>query len=249
MKIVAYIVGLVMTAGIITMVHLQYGVALSVLTVAVAACFLLGHLFWKIQREHYEIIRILTDQGLPDVYMERLQQFVVKRGFQTHAEGVAIGESIGYTGKGAYEDAIKCLQGVRVERMKYSGRGIYYTCYAYNMLMLDRISEADQVFRKHIGEMIAAERDPRMKHAVKFVRALMEIKLGHLDHAEVMLGELYKQDLRKIERSNVCYWMGKLQEMKRSGEPWRYFQECYALAGETMMKQLSAEALMVYDYE
>ncbi len=206
-------------------------------------CVVLGWHYLRSYRETTDAMALLMEKGLPQVFTDRMNTIVSERNLGGHEPMILISMAAATSLSGEFQDSIVQLEKIETAHFKSEERGYYYTCLAHSLLLMDAVDQADEIFKHHIGEMIAAERNSMARNGIKTVKALMEMKLGHMDHAEKLFTELYQQRLTNLERAMVAYWMGNLMERNNRPGALDYYRECQTRAGETIYQTWSSRKL------
>ena len=103
--------------------------------------------------------------------------------------------------------------------------------------------ESQNIFKKHIGEMLAADRDPMVQSCARCTQAILDYKQRRISIAHETLDRLLEKDLMPLQKAVALYYKGLiLRDLGKCGSN-QVFEQCSTQAGNTVFRKLSDVAL------
>lgn len=230
--------GLVMATGLIKTN------ARTLLPIAVGVFVLyLGVFIWISVSEQKRIIKILMVEGQPALYLQRMNLLKKQIRGDKFKRLIEVNIAAGLIYEGNVDQAVETLENLSIRGFSPMHKGVYYNNLAFAYLMQNRISESQDIFKKHIGEMLAADRDPMVQSCARCTQAILDYKQRRISIAHETLDRLLEKDLMPLQKAVALYYKGLiLRDLGKCGSN-QVFEQCSTQAGNTVFRKLSDVAL------
>lgn len=212
------------------------------LVLGVFAVYMLA-IIWTSIRNQKNIIKILMVQGQPDLYLQRMNLLKAQIRGDKFKRLIEINIATGLIYEGKVDDAIHILESLSLKGFSPMHKGVYYNNLAFAYLMQNRVHDSQEIFKKHIGEMLAADRDPMVKSCARCNQAILDYKQKRIHIAHDTLDRLLEKDLLPLQKAVILYYKGLIMKELGKDGICRIFEESSSHAGNTVFKELSDTAL------
>lgn len=230
--------------GLLILIYVQTKNAQVAITVALVTwCVLYAIDLVKYLHRQRRVIQILMVSGNPQQYLYEMSLLKSRAFYDKLGRLIEVNMALGLIYDGRAEEALVVLESVSIRGFKPLHRGLYYNSLALAYLMMNRVSEAQEIFKVHIGEMLAADRDFMIRSCARCTRAILDYKQNRDAVALETLERLLKCDLMPVQKSQVLYYKGLILSERGHVGVENIFEESAALAGDTTYKSLSSAAL------
>jgi len=203
----------------------------------------LATFIWFSINEQKNIIKILMIEGQPDLYLQKMS--VLKRQVKgdKFRRLIEVNICAGLIYEGNIDEAVDKLEDLSIRGFSPMHKGVYYNNLAFGYLMQNRILDSQDIFKKHIGEMLAADRDPMVQSCARCTQAILDYKQRRISIAHETLDRLLEKDLMPLQKAVALYYKGLiLRDLGKQGSN-QVFKECSTKAGNTVFRKLSDVAL------
>ncbi len=199
-------------------------------------------IIWTSIREQKNVVKILMVEGQPDLYLQKMK--ILQNQFQSdkYKRLMEINIASGLIYEGSVDDALTMLEALSLRGFNPMHKGVYYNNLAFAYLMKNRVNEAQDIFKTHIGEMLAADRDPMVKSCARCTQAILDYKQNRIEIALETLERLLEKDLMPLQKSVALYYRGLILKKIGKEDPKPIFKESSIFAGETVFRKLSEAA-------
>lgn len=205
--------------------------------------FYLAVFIWISINEQKNIIKILMVEGQPDLYLQKMNLLKKQIRGDKFKRLIEVNISAGLIYEGNVDEAIEKLENLSIRGFSPMHKGVYYNNLAFGYLMQNRIAESQDIFKKHIGEMLAADRDPMVQSCARCTQAILDYKQRRFNIADETLDRLLEKDLMPLQKAVALYYKGLiLRDLGKRGSC-QVFEECSTKAGNTVFRKLSDVAL------
>jgi len=207
----------------------------------VAAYFIA--IIWTSIREQRNVIKILMVQGQPELYIQKMNILKNQIQYDKYKRLFEVNIAAGLIYDGAVDEALEILEKLSLRGFKPMHKGVYYNNLAFAYLMKNRIDEAQEIFKTHIGEMLAADRDPMVKSCARCTQAILDYKQKRIHVALETLERLLQKELLPLQKAVALYYRGLILIELGKEDATPMFKESASNAGETIFRRLSDAAL------
>ncbi len=212
------------------------------LVLSIFAVYMLA-IIWTSIRKQKNIIKILMVQGQPQLYLQRMNLLRNQIRGDKFKRLIEINIATGLIYEGRVDEALVILETLSLKGFSPMHKGVYYNNLAFAYLMQNRVHDSQEIFKKHIGEMLAADRDPMVKSCARCNQAILDFKQNRMHIAHDTLDRLLEKDLLPLQKAVILYYKGLImKELGKEGIS-RIFEESSSHAGSTVFKELSDTAL------
>ncbi|GKT33733.1 hypothetical protein ADUPG1_007496 [Aduncisulcus paluster] len=200
-------------------------------------------IIWTSYREQKRINRILMVDGQPELFLQKMN------GFKRQVQGdkfkrlIEINIAAGLIYEGRVDEAVEILESLSLKGFSPMHKGVYYNNLAFGYLMQNRVNESQEIFKRHIGEMLAADRDPMVQSCARCTQAILDYKQRRIGVAHETLDRLLEKDLMPLQQSVVLYYKGLIMTELGKDGCGPIFEESSLKAGNTVFRHLSEIAL------
>jgi len=216
-----------------TMIPLTFGVWFVFLIVII----------WSSIKKQRDIIKILMVEGQPELYLQRMKVLKDQIRYDKYKRLIELNIATGLIYEGNVESALEIIENLSLRGFSPMHKGVYYNNLAFAYLMNNRIDESQEIFKKHIGEMLAADRDPTVKSCARCTQAILDYKQNRNSVALETLERLLQKDLMPLQKAVVLYYKGLILKEMGKGDVSQVFRDSAAFAGNTIFKNMSNNAL------
>lgn len=215
---------------------------LGPLAVGVFAAYMLV-IIWTSVREQRNIVKILMVEGQPDLYLQRMNLLKKQIRGDKFKRLIEVNIAAGLIYDGNVEAALDTLEGLSLRGFSPMHKGVYYNNLAFAYLMQNRVADSQEIFKKHIGEMLAADRDPIVQSCARCTQAILDYKQRRVHIAYETLDRLLERDLMPLQKSVALYYKGLIMKELGKDGICQIFEESSSKAGDTVFRRLSDTAL------
>jgi len=216
-----------------TMLPLTFGVWL----------FFLIAIVWSSIKKQRDIIKILMVEGQPELYLQKMKVLKDQIRYDKYKRLIELNIATGLIYEGNVESALEIIENLSLRGFSPMHKGVYYNNLAFAYLMNNRIDESQEIFKKHIGEMLAADRDPTVKSCARCTQAILDYKQNRNNVALETLERLLQKDLMPLQKAVVLYYKGLILKEIGKGDVSQVFRDSASFAGNTIFKNMSNKAL------
>ena len=200
-------------------------------------------IIWTSVREQRNIIKILMVEGQPDLYLQRMNLLKKQIRGDKFKRLIEVNIASGLIYDGNVDEALNILESLSLRGFSPMHKGVYYNNLAFAYLMQNRVSDSQEIFKKHIGEMLAADRDPMVQSCARCTQAILDYKQRRVHIAYETLERLLENDLVPLQKAVALYYKGLImKELGKEGIT-QTFEESASKAGNTVFRKLSDTAL------
>ncbi len=200
-------------------------------------------IIWTSVREQRNIIKILMVEGQPDLYLQRMNLLKKQIRGDKFKRLIEVNIASGLIYDGNVDEALNILESLSLRGFTPMHKGVYYNNLAFAYLMQNRINDSQEIFKKHIGEMLAADRDPMVQSCARCTQAILDFKQRRVHIAYETLDRLLEKDLMPLQKAVALYYKGLImKDLGKEGIS-HVFEESSSKAGNTVFRKLSDSAL------
>ncbi len=193
--------------------------------------------------ERKNAIKILIVDCDPEAYLERMEKIRKRAIGDKYKRLVQIYTASGWIYLGEVERAIEILLNVSLKGFCPKDKGVYYNNLAFAYLLMNKTDQAQEVFKDHIGEMLAADREFMVQSCARCTQAILDYKQNRNDVAIETLDRLLTKDLKPLQKSVALYYKGLILSKNGNTATQEVFTESASYGGKTIFGELSAGAI------
>ncbi len=197
-------------------------------------------------RKQKEINKLLMVDCNPNAYLEKMNRLEQQAYSEKFRRLIKINIAAGLIYSGEVEQAVSILQSIALKGLSPMHKGVYYNNLAFAYLMMNNTQEAQNIFKDHIGEMLAAEREFTIQSCARCTQAILDYKQNRKEIARETLDRLLKKELQPLQKSVALYYKGLILNEEGSISTIDTFKESARYGGDTIFGKLSIGAVEGY---
>ncbi|WFD08685.1 hypothetical protein [Tepidibacter hydrothermalis] len=190
-------------------------------------------IFRSIKRSKY-VVSLLNDQYNVNLFLEEIEKDINKTLNDKNKKMLLINKSCGLNYKGDFEQSVEILKSIDIKGINKVFKKSYYNNFLYNLLMLDRIDEAKEMFANHIDDIEVETKYKMLDISTNHTLAAYEFYIGNLKKSREMFERLLEKDHSEINEVSTFYFLGLMdlkekkleegrQKLKKSAEFGNYY--------------------------
>lgn len=200
-------------------------------------------ILWTSIREQRNIIKILMVEGQPDLYLQKMAILKKQVRGDKFRRLIEVNIAAGLIYEGKVDEALEILEALSLRGFSPMHKGVYYNNLAFAYLMQNKVEESQEIFKRHIGEMLAADRDPSVQSCARCTQAILDFKQKRVNIAYETLERLLENDLMPLQKAVALYYKGLIMKDMGKDDIGHVFKESSVKAGNTVFRKLSDTAL------
>lgn len=193
--------------------------------------------------ERKKAIKTLMIDCDPEAFLKRMEKMKKRAFSDKYKRLVQVYTASGLIYSGEVERAIDVLLRVSLKGFRPMDKGVYYNNLAFAYLLINKTDQAQAVFKDHIGEMLAADREFMVQSCARCTQAILDYQQNRNDVAIETLDRLLVRDIKPLQKSVALYYKALILREKGHAATKDVFTESASYGGKTIFGELSAGAV------